>query len=61
VEETLKMQSSPDAEDKAHTLSVKFGYESSRNAQGPMRLRETITLPISQRMRGACGRSRHIR
>ncbi len=50
VEKTLKMQSSPDAEDKAHTLSVKFGYESSETLK-TYEATETITLPISQRMR----------
>ena len=50
AEKTLKMQSSPDAEDKAHTLSVKFGYESTETLK-TYEATETITLPISQRMR----------
>ncbi len=54
VEKTLKMQSSPDAEDKAHTLSVKFGYESSETLK-TYEATETITLPISQRMRVRVG------
>lgn len=54
VEKTLKMQSSPDAEDKAHTLSVKFGYESSQTLK-TYEATETITLPISQRMRVRVG------
>lgn len=54
VEKTMKMQSSPDAEDKAHTLSVKFGYESSETLK-TYEATETITLPISQRMRVRVG------
>ena len=54
VEKTMKMQSSPDAEDKAHTLSVKFGYESAETLK-TYEATETITLPISQRMRVRVG------
>ncbi len=50
VEKTLTFQSAPDAEAKAHSLSAKFNYESSKTLKA-YEATETITLPISQRMR----------
>ena len=50
VEKTLTFQSAPDAEAKAHSLVAKFNYESSKTLKA-YEATETITLPISQRMR----------
>ena len=50
VEKTLTFQSAPDAEAKAHSLVAKFNYESSKTLKA-YDATETITLPISQRMR----------
>ncbi|HWR22624.1 MAG TPA: hypothetical protein VN366_04025 [Feifaniaceae bacterium] len=50
VEKTLTFQSAPDAEAKAHSLAAKFNYESSKTLKA-YEATETITLPISQRMR----------
>ncbi len=50
AQKTMKFQSAPDAESKAHTLSAKFGYESAKSHKS-FAATETITLPISQRIR----------
>lgn len=50
VEKTLTFQSAPDAEAKAHSLVAKFNYESTKTLKA-YEATETITLPISQRMR----------
>lgn len=50
VEKTIHFQSAPDAEAKAHSLSAKFSYESAKTLK-TYEVTETITLPVSQRMR----------
>ena len=50
VEKTLMFQSAPDAEAKAYSLVAKFNYESSKTLKA-YDATETITMPISQRMR----------
>lgn len=50
VEKTLTFQSAPDAEAKAQSLVAKFNYESSKTLK-THEATETITLPLSQRMR----------
>ncbi len=50
VEKTLVFQSAPDAEAKAYSLVAKFNYESAKTLKA-YDATETITMPISQRMR----------
>ncbi len=50
AQKSMKFQSAPDAESKAHTLSAKLGYESGKSHKS-FATTETITLPISQRIR----------
>ena len=50
VEKTLVFQSAPDAEAKAYSLAAKFNYESAKTLK-TYEATETITMPISQRMR----------
>ena len=50
VVKTIHLQSAPDAEAKAHSLSAKFSYESAKTLK-TYEATETITLPVSQRMR----------
>ncbi len=50
VEKTLVFQSAPDAEAKAYSLVAKFNYESAKTLKA-YEATETITMPISQRMR----------
>ncbi len=49
-ERTIKLQSTPDIEAKSHTLSIKFGYESSKT-QRSYDTTASLSLPINQRVR----------
>ncbi|MDL2258062.1 hypothetical protein LJC42_02750 [Eubacteriales bacterium OttesenSCG-928-K08] len=50
VERTVELQSTPDADPKPQVISVKFAYESAKTLKS-YDVTETISVPISQRMR----------
>ncbi|MCL2694712.1 MAG: hypothetical protein FWE69_00110 [Clostridiales bacterium] len=50
IAQEIKLQSAPDADAKAYTLSLSFGYDGATSRQ-PFTAETTITLRISQRLR----------
>ncbi len=50
IEQTIPLQSAPDAEARAHLMTIVFGYEGAKSDQS-YETTETITLPIEQKLR----------